>query len=49
VLYIANIRREYFKLSLENEIIKVKIDSDKNFVGHRKAFKGVTAGIQQSA
>ena len=45
MLYIANIKREYFKLSLRNEVVKIKIEDGRNFVGHKKAFKGVTASL----
>lgn len=45
MLYAANIKREYFKLSLRNEVIKIKIEDGRQFIGHKKAFKGVTASL----
>jgi hypothetical protein len=48
-----NIKREYFKLSLFNEQVKVQLQlGEKNkllsrkLIGHRKAFKGITQSIR---
>jgi hypothetical protein len=48
-----NIKREYFKLSLFNEQVKVQLQLvEKNkllsrkLIGHRKAFKGITQSIR---
>jgi hypothetical protein len=30
ILYIATLRREYFKLALPNEVVKIKIEKDAN-------------------
>ena len=55
VLYIANIKREYFKLSLFNEEVKVQLKLEELAVnkkkrriltGHKKAFKGITQSIR---
>lgn len=53
MLFIANIKREYFKLSLHNEQVKLKLRINQNllnkkqfvFTGHKKAFKGISQGI----
>jgi hypothetical protein len=57
VLYIANLKREYFKLSLYNETVKVKLTLQEREIngkplfqriltGHRKAFKGIAQSIK---
>ena len=57
VLYIANFKREYIKLSLYNEKVKLKLTYEKvplgetipnprKLAGHRKAFKGVIQSIK---
>lgn len=58
VLYVANLNREYFKLSLFNQKVKLKIILEEKFnargdmilerklMGHKKAFKGITQSIK---
>ena len=58
VLYIANFKREYFKLSLYNEQVKVTLryvvqvskpvqpTNPRKLTGHRKAFKGIIQSIR---
>jgi hypothetical protein len=57
VLYIANFKREYFKLSLYNEQVKVKLTlaertengttkRSRILTGHRKSFKGIAQSIK---
>lgn len=54
LLYIANLKREYIKLSLRNEKKTVNMTLNENHdgkkqrqaTGHKKCFKGISQGIQ---